>query len=118
MQTTNQIATHAYYRIAHDSTGFPVGSVQALFADMGDQWVMFGIADHCDSSGDLIEPGQQLLFAIGQEHNGETVQVLGKAEMHRVTSLPNGEIDINSEQSKVDDKKYPRVIYQSEYRSA
>jgi hypothetical protein len=116
MQTTNQIATHAYYKIANAATGLDVGSVHALMADMGDQWVMFGLCDHCDHKGELIPIGQQLLFAVGQEHNGDTVQVLGKPEMHYVTSLPNGEIDINSQATNADELKHRRMVKGDEIR--
>jgi hypothetical protein len=116
MQTTDQIATHAYYKITNAATGLEVGSVHALMADMGDQWVMFGIADHCDSSGNLIELGKQLLFAIGQEYSGDAVRVLGKDEEHRVTSLPNGEIDINTQANSADELKHRRMVKGDEIR--
>jgi hypothetical protein len=116
MQTTNEIATHAYYKVVDERCGFPLGSVQALMADMGDQWVMFGLLDHCDSSGNLIEPGKQLLFAVGQEYNGDTVRVLGKDEEHRVTSLPNGEIDINTQANSADELKHRRMVKGDEIR--
>jgi hypothetical protein len=118
MKTTNQIATHAYYKVLSEATGFPAGSVQPLMADMGDQWVMFGLLDHCDHKGDSIDPGKQILFAVGQEWNGETVQVRGKAEEHDVTSLPNGEIDINSQASNADELKHRRMVKGDEIRRA
>jgi hypothetical protein len=116
MQTTNQLATHAYYQVLDASCGLPLGSHHALMADMGDQWVMFGLVAHCDSSGNLIEPGKQLLFAIGQEYNGDTVRARGKDEEHRVTSLPNGEIDINTQATSADELKTRRMVKGDEIR--
>jgi hypothetical protein len=118
MQTTNAIATHAYYKVVDDACGLPLDSVHALFADMGDQWVMFGLVAHCDHKGDLIEPGRQILFAVGQEYNGDTVQVRGKAEEHKVTSLPNGEIDINTQANSEKELKDRRMVKGDEIKRA
>jgi hypothetical protein len=88
------LSVQSYYKIL-DNTELPdraIGDVFQCEKGFGDNWVMLGYFTPCDSTGQEVEPGQQLLIDVQPEHNGELVTVGGE-KLANTGKLPDGTID-------------------------
>jgi hypothetical protein len=88
------LSVQSYYKIL-DNTELPdhaVGDVFRCEKGFGDNWSMLGYFTPCDSTGQLVEPGKQLLIDVQPEHNGELVTVGGE-KLASTGKLPDGTID-------------------------
>jgi hypothetical protein len=95
----------AYYKVV-DASELPdntEGDVIRLEKGFGDLWVMFGYLVPCDSTGQAIEPGKQMVVLVAKESNGELVDATGKRLIDS-GKLPDGTFDPDSgKQPKADD---------------
>jgi hypothetical protein len=95
----------AYYKVL-DATELPEnteGDVIRLEKGLGDTWTMFGYLQPCDSTGQAIEPGKQMVVLVANESNGDLVDATGKRLIDS-GKLPDGTFDPDSGKSaKADD---------------
>jgi hypothetical protein len=95
----------AYYKVL-DASELPEnteGDVIRLEKGLGDTWTMFGYLKPCDSTGQEIEPGQQMVVLVAKESSGELVDATGKRLINS-GKLPDGTFDPDSgKQPKADD---------------
>lgn len=100
-----------YYKVL-DAAELPenvVGDVIRLEKGLGDLWSMFGYLKPCDSTGQDIEPGRQMVVLVGQESNGELVTATGE-KLINPGKLPDGTFDPDSEKSPAASKSDPSKI--------
>jgi hypothetical protein len=88
------MSVQSYYKVL-DNSELPdhaIGDVFQCEKGFGDNWAMLGYLCPCDSKGDEVEPGKQLLIRVETEFNRELVTVGGE-KLTATGKLPDGTLD-------------------------